>query len=63
MNTDTGALYRTPEEIAAAAARGERIVTIGEEAARVVEAGHEAMNRHERRRAAKLARQKLRKGK
>jgi hypothetical protein len=45
VNTETATLYRTPEEIAAARARGEPLAEISEEAARVVEAGHDALKR------------------
>lgn len=54
MNVDTGTIYRTLAEINAAVARGERLEYLDKETARSIDA---AVNRHERRKQAKLARQ------
>lgn len=56
MNTETGRIYRDPEEITAAIKRGEPVEPVSEEVARIVEEGHAAINRKERRRLAALAR-------
>lgn len=52
MNTDTAQLYYG-QKIREALDRGEPIVPVSAEAARVVEAGHQALNRAERRRIAR----------
>jgi len=54
MNQDTGTIYRTQHEIAAAEARGERLAYLDKETAKRID---EAINRHERRKQATLARQ------
>ena len=54
MNTETGTIYRTQHEIEAAEARGERLKYFDKETAQRVD---EAINRHERRKQAKLVRQ------
>lgn len=56
MNIETGKIYRTPEEIKAALDRGEPLVPVSDYVAGVVEEGHRAMNRKERRKAAAIAR-------
>lgn len=57
MNESTGTIYRTEAEIAAAQARGERLTMLDGEATRDIES---ALNRHERRKQAKLARRAAR---
>lgn len=49
MNVETGAVYRLPKEIEAAAARGENLVHVSERVANAVEIGMSVMNRAERR--------------
>jgi|GEM_PF-3864326 len=49
MNTRTGTIYRTPEEIADAKARGEPLVEISETVAALVDAGRVSLNRRQRR--------------
>jgi hypothetical protein len=44
MNSETGQIYRDPEEIAAAFGRGEPIVAVSEQVARTMEAGKAALN-------------------
>ena len=56
MNTNTGQIYRTKEEIEAAKARGEPLVPVSDRVAEIIEAGHRALNRRERRRLAAEAR-------
>jgi hypothetical protein len=51
---EQGTIYRTQHEINAAMARGERLEYLDKESARSIDA---AVNRHERRKQAKLARQ------
>jgi uncharacterized protein YpiB (UPF0302 family) len=51
---EAGTIYRTQHEIEAAQARGERLEYLDKETARAID---EALNRHERRRLAKLRRQ------
>ena len=51
---EQGTIYRTQHEIDAALARGERLEWLDKETARYIEEG---VNRHERRKAAKLRRQ------
>lgn len=51
---EQGTIYRTQHEINAAMARGERLEWLDKETARSVDA---AVNRHERRKQAKLAQQ------
>ena len=51
---EQGTIYRTQHEIEAAAARGEKLEYLDKESARSIDA---AVNRHERRKRAKLARQ------
>lgn len=51
---EQGTIYRTQTEIDAAMARGERLKWLDKEAARSID---DAVNRHERRKQAKLARQ------
>ena len=58
MNTDTGTIYRTQYEIDAAEARGERLAYLDKGTAKRID---EAINRHERRKQAKLARQAAKK--
>ncbi len=53
MNSDTGQVYRGEFEIAAAIGRGEPVVRVSEQVADAVEIGMLAMNRAERRRAAR----------
>ncbi len=56
MNTETGKIYKTAEEIEAARKRGEPLVPISDYVAEVMEAGHTALNRKERRKQKSLAR-------
>lgn len=58
MNIDTGKLYYTAEEIAAAKARGERLVEVPPEFtdSRDLKTGYPAGNRKERRRQAAMTR-------
>jgi hypothetical protein len=51
---EAGTIYRTQREIEAAQARGERLEYLDKETARAID---EALNRHERRKQAKLRRQ------
>ena len=51
---EQGTIYRTQHEIEAAMARGERLEWLDKESARSID---DAVNRHERRKRAKLARQ------
>lgn len=44
MNTDTGALYRTFDEIAAAQQRGEPLAMVAERVARAVRIGTQAID-------------------
>lgn len=60
MNTDTGQVYRTLEEALKAKARGEPVVEVSAQVADAVEIGMLAMNRAERRRAARDARKRER---
>lgn len=63
MNTDTGKIYYTKEEIEAARKRGEPIVPVSDEVAMAQMVGQAAlsgMNRHERRKAAADARKAAR---
>lgn len=50
MNTNTGQILRTPEEIEAAMRRGDNLIPLSEREAKRLE----PMNRHERRKFAKL---------
>lgn len=56
MNTNTGRIYRTPEEIAAARARGEPLAEVSEQVADLMEHGQAAVNRKQRRYKAALIR-------
>jgi hypothetical protein len=56
MNTETGQIYRTMEEILAAQQRGEPIVPVSERVARAVEIGMEGLNRAQRRQQQRKAR-------
>ena len=62
MNTENGNLYYGEDQIAQAEARGEPIARLGNRAAQVVQAGHDALNRKERRAAARQARSKKKSG-
>lgn len=50
MNTDTGRIYRTAEEIEAARKRGEPLVEVSPLVAEQMEVGRDTMNRKARRR-------------
>lgn len=49
MNTDTGRIYRTLDEIDAAKRRGEPLVEVSKEVAALMEEGQESLNRKARR--------------
>jgi hypothetical protein len=49
MNTDTGVLYEGLAAIHAAERRGEPLALLGDQAARIVRAGHAALRRESRR--------------
>lgn len=55
---EAGTIYRSQAEIDAAIARGERLTWLDKQTARTID---EAVNRHERRRLAKLRRQAAKK--
>ncbi len=57
MVVNTGQIYRGQQAIAEAEARGEPVVEVSERVAQAVEIGMAVLNRHERRKQAKLARQ------
>lgn len=63
MNVETGQLYRTEAEAAAAVARGEPIVRVSDQVARLIGAGRRAQDRaraKRKRKAAKTSRRKNR---
>lgn len=56
MNPDTGEIYRTAAEVAAARARGEPLVRVSSDVADMVEAGRALSAKRRRRLASKQAR-------
>lgn len=60
MNPNTGQIYRGESAIQQAQERGEPLLPISEEAADRIESGYQAMNREERRRADRAARDRQR---